>query len=140
MACIRRICHRLVGLARRAGALAASAAAVPTVAATVPPGWNHHPPMPLEYIFGPVVKVPGRTVVVGGMPGWHIALIAAVAAVLAAVLAVLADRAWAERRHQMADPGLSHDRGTTAPAAAHPPRPARGRRPDPMPVASNWTI
>ena len=140
MACIRRICHRLVGLARRAGALAASAAAVPTVAATVPPGWNHHPPMPLEYIFGPVVKVPGRTVVVGGMPGWHIALIAAVAAVLAAVLAVLADRAWAERRHQMADPGLSHDRGTTTPAAAHPPRPARGRRPDPMPVAPNWTI
>jgi len=112
MACIRRICHRLVGLARRAGALAASAAAVPTVAATVPPGWNHHPPMPLEYIFGPVVKVPGRTVVVGGMPGWHIALIAAVAAVLAAVLAVLADRAWAERRHQMADPGpRSLDRG-----------------------------
>jgi len=112
MARIRRICHRLVGLARRAGALAASAAAVPTVAATVPPGWNHHPPMPLEYIFGPVVKVPGRTVVVGGMPGWHIALIAAVAAVLAAVLAVLADRAWAERRHQMADPGpRSLDRG-----------------------------
>jgi hypothetical protein len=33
-----------------------------------------------------------RTVVVGGMPGWQIALIAAGAALLAATLAVLADR------------------------------------------------
>ena len=103
---IRCICRCLAGLARRAGALAASVAAVPAVAATappLPPGWNHRPPMPLEYIFGPVVKIPGRTVVTGGMPGWHIALIAAAAAVLAAVLAVIADRAWAERRHQIAD-------------------------------------
>jgi hypothetical protein len=38
------------------------------------------------------------------MPGWRIALIATVAALLAAVLAVLADRAWEERRHQIADP------------------------------------
>jgi hypothetical protein len=103
---IRRICCSLAGLPRRAGALAASAAAVPAVAATappLPPGWNHRPPMPLEYVFGPVVKVPGRTVVIGGMPGWQIALIAAGAALLAAVLAVIADRAWAARRHQMAD-------------------------------------
>ena len=103
---IRRICHRLAGLPRRVGALAASAAAVPAVAATAqrpPPGWNHRPPMPLEYIFGPVVKVPGRTVVTGGMPGWQIALIATAAALLAAVLAVIADRAWAARRHQIAD-------------------------------------
>jgi hypothetical protein len=39
-----------------------------------------------------------RTVVVGGMPGWQIALIAAGAALLAAGLAVLADRARAARR------------------------------------------
>ena len=103
---IRRICHCLAGLARRAGALAAPAAAVPAVAATtppLPPGWNYRPPMPIEYIFGPMVKVPGRTVVIGGMPGWQIALIAAAAALLAAVLAVIADRAWEERQHQMAD-------------------------------------
>jgi hypothetical protein len=103
---IRRICCSLAGLPRRAGALVASAAAAPAVLATVPPlppGWNHRPPMPLEYIFGPVVKVPGRTVITGGMPGWEIALIAAGAALLAAVLAVIADREWAERRHQMAD-------------------------------------
>ena len=36
-----------------------------------------------------------RTVVVGGMPGWQIALIAAGAALLAAAPAVLADRVWA---------------------------------------------
>ena len=39
-----------------------------------------------------------RTVVVGGMPGWQIALIAAGAALLAATLAVLADRARAAHR------------------------------------------
>jgi hypothetical protein len=39
-----------------------------------------------------------RTVVVGGMPGWQIALIAVVAARVAAVAAVLADRSRAARR------------------------------------------
>jgi hypothetical protein len=51
---IRRICRALTGLPRRAAALAASAAAAPAVAATappLPPGWNHRPPMPLEYII-----------------------------------------------------------------------------------------
>ena len=40
-----------------------------------------------------------RTVVVGGMPGWQIALMAAGTAVLAAILAVAAERARAARRH-----------------------------------------
>jgi hypothetical protein len=40
-----------------------------------------------------------HTVVVGGMPGWQIALIAAAAA----VVAVLADRAWAGRRTRPGD-------------------------------------
>ena len=39
-----------------------------------------------------------HTVVVGGMPGWQIALIAVVAALLAATVAVLADRARSARR------------------------------------------
>jgi hypothetical protein len=39
-----------------------------------------------------------RTIVVGGMPGWQIALIAVGAALLAAALAVLADRVLAARR------------------------------------------
>jgi hypothetical protein len=43
-----------------------------------------------------------HTVVVGGMPGWQIALIAVVAAVLAATLAVLVDRARTARRKAIA--------------------------------------
>jgi hypothetical protein len=38
-----------------------------------------------------------HTVVLGGMPGWQIALIAAGTALLAAALAVLADRARASK-------------------------------------------
>jgi hypothetical protein len=45
---------------------------------------------------GTVYRV--HTVVVGGMPGWQIALIAVVAALLATTAAVLAYRAWAARR------------------------------------------
>ena len=43
-------------------------------------------------------QVQYRTIVVGGMPGWQIALIAVGAALLAAAVAVLADRARAARR------------------------------------------
>jgi len=39
-----------------------------------------------------------RTLVVGGMPGWQIALIAAGAALLAAAVSVLANWAWSTRR------------------------------------------
>jgi hypothetical protein len=42
-----------------------------------------------------------HTVIVGGTPGWQIALIAAAAAAVAAA-AVLLDRALATRRHQPA--------------------------------------
>ena len=45
-----------------------------------------------------------RTVVVGGMPGWQIALIAAGAALLAAALAVLADRNWKAHRKTIPSP------------------------------------
>ena len=63
-----------------------------------PPGSNKHPPLPPGHVVGPVYKVPVRTVVVGGMPGWQIALIAIGAALLAATAAVLAYRAWTTRR------------------------------------------
>ena len=98
---IRRICQCLAGLARRSGAVAASAMAVPAIVASVPPlppGWNHRPPMPLEYVYGPVVKGPGHTIVSGGMPGWQIILIAAGAALVAATVAVLLDRARMARK------------------------------------------
>jgi hypothetical protein len=64
-----------------------------------PPGWNEHPHLPPGGDWtGPVYKVPVHTVVIGGMPGWQIALIAAAAALVAAAAAVLVDRAWAARR------------------------------------------
>ncbi len=74
-------------------AMAAFAVAAPASFAVIPgPGGNNTPPPP------PVV----HTVVVGGMPGWQIALIAIAAAVaaaiVAAVAAVLAQRARAARR------------------------------------------
>jgi hypothetical protein len=46
----------------------------------------------------PAIHIVTRTVVVGGMPGWQIALIAAGAALLAAALAMLADRVRAAHR------------------------------------------
>ena len=45
---------------------------------------------------------PVQTVIVGGMPGWQIALIAVAAAIVAAAIVVLLDRARATRRHQAA--------------------------------------
>jgi hypothetical protein len=45
-----------------------------------------------------------RTVVVGGMPGWQIALIAIVAALVAAVAAVLFERARSTRRRLVSTP------------------------------------
>jgi hypothetical protein len=85
---IRRVAGALAGLA---GALLALAATVPAAFASgrpLPPGINKHPPLPVQV----------HTVVVGGTPGWQIALIAAGAALLAATVAILADRARASRR------------------------------------------
>jgi hypothetical protein len=65
-----------------------------------PPGWNKDPPLPPGHFTGPVhaATVPARTVIIGGMPGWQIALIAVAAASLGAMVAVLVDRARAARR------------------------------------------
>jgi len=92
---IRRIVAVLAGLI--AGLVACGA--TPAFARVVPPpsvpiitgGLAPAPPVP------PVTTVT-RTVLVGGMPGWQIALIAAGAALLAAAVAVLAYRALATRR------------------------------------------
>jgi hypothetical protein len=68
-----------------------------------PPGGNKHPPLPLGHVTGPVLGANRagsppvshvHTIVVGGMPGWQIALIAIGTALLAATAAVLAYRAW----------------------------------------------
>jgi len=102
-------------LAALAGALLAFAAAAPAAFASLPPGhggptaitplprppgWNKHPPLPPGHFTGPVhsATVPAHTVIIGGMPGWQIALIAIAAALVAATVAVLVDRAWTTRR------------------------------------------
>lgn len=83
---IRRLAGVLVGLA---GTMLAFSAAAPAAFAreVPPPGGVGTVPAP------PVV----HTVVVGGMPGWQIALIAAGAALVAATAAVLFERARAGR-------------------------------------------
>jgi hypothetical protein len=57
-------------------------------------------------IYDPVQTSPAAPVVnvVGGMPGWQIALIATGAAFVAALVAVLAYRAWTARRQPLAAP------------------------------------
>ena len=99
---IRRLTAALAGLA---GALLAFAAAAPAALASgpgPPPIREKHPPPPYGHWTEPVLG-PNRagyppishvrTVVIGGMPGWQIALIAIGAALLAATVAVLLDRA-----------------------------------------------
>ena len=90
---IRRLGVALAAPAGLAGAQLTFAAVAPAALARPfpprPPGWNKHPPPPGAGI---------HIVVVGGMPGWQIALIAIGAALLAATAAVLADRAWTTRR------------------------------------------
>jgi hypothetical protein len=88
---------------RAAPGPAASSRPLPPDAWPQPPGWFRHPHLPPGHIHQPVhlpqASVPVHAVVIGGMPGWQITLIAATAALLAAALAVLLDRAWAARRH-----------------------------------------
>jgi hypothetical protein len=85
---IRRVAGALAVLA---GALLASAAVPAAFATRVPPPGV--PPGP------PPALLPVHTLVVGGMPGWQITLIAVGAAVFAAAVAVTLDRARAARRH-----------------------------------------
>jgi hypothetical protein len=88
---IRRTAAILGGLAAALVAFGGT----PAFARLLPPGPGGpvHPLVPPA----PAPAVP-HTVVVGGMPGWQIALIAVGAALLAATVAVLADRARAARR------------------------------------------
>jgi hypothetical protein len=87
---IRRFGAALAGLA---GALV-TFGATPAFATRVPP-----PGGPAGTVQPPP---PVHTIVVGGMPGWQIAVIAVVAALLAATVAVLVDRARTARRKAIA--------------------------------------
>jgi hypothetical protein len=86
---IRRATAVLTGLALTLLGLAFAPAAFASV---VPAGGS-------DGITAPAaVPAATRVVVVGGMPGWQIALIAAGTALFAAALAVLADRARTAHR------------------------------------------
>ena len=85
---VRRI---LAALAALAGALLAFTASSPAaLAIRVPPPGEASGPLP--------IPPPVHTVVVGGMPGWQITLIAAGAALATAALAVLLDRTRMARK------------------------------------------
>jgi hypothetical protein len=99
---IRHIRHLAGVLAGLACAWLGPAVAAPAAFAEGPPI-----PGPAGYITPgsagyitpqPEPPVQVHTVVVGGMPGWQIALIAIGAALFAATAAVLVDRVWASRR------------------------------------------
>jgi len=101
---VRRVAGVLAGLACAWLGLAMAAPAAfavthptPGPAGYITPGAPGFPVPP-----GPPPAVQVHTVVVGGMPGWQIALIAIGAALFAAIAAVLADRAWAARRRPAA--------------------------------------
>ena len=90
---IRRFATALAGLA---GALVAFGATPAFAMHEPPPGSGSG--VTTSPVGATTTPVEVHTVVVGGMPGWQIALIAVVAAVLAATLAVLVDRARTARR------------------------------------------
>jgi len=93
-----RIRRLTAALAALAGTLLAFATAAPAAFASphppphLPPGHIHQP------VHQPPVPAPAHTVIIGGMPGWQIALIAAAAALAAATVAILVDRAWTARK------------------------------------------
>ena len=93
---IRRLAAVLAGLA---GALLAFAGTAPVALARLAPPRHKYAPLPYGHWTGAGYRPPVRTVVIGGMPGWQIALIAIGAALLAATAAVVMYRAWATRRN-----------------------------------------
>jgi hypothetical protein len=106
--------NRIHRIGRRAGVLAgvllASAAAAPAALAVnrpVPDGGR---------LYGVTPPGPASvTVVVGGMPGWQITLIALGAALLAATVAVFVDRAQAARRTTITTAACAVHADDTAP-------------------------
>ena len=94
--------NRIQHIRRVAGVLAGLACAVLGLAAGAPAAFamapNPGPGGPAGVTTPPPVPAVTHTVVVGGMPGWQITLIAAGAALLAATVAVLLDRARAGHR------------------------------------------
>jgi hypothetical protein len=89
---VRRVAGVLAGLS---GTVLACTSALPAAAAyrVPPPGSQIRPVHPPAQV---------HTIILGGMPGWQITLIAAGAAVLAAAAALILDRTRTARQHQTA--------------------------------------
>jgi hypothetical protein len=87
--------NRIPRVRRATAALTGLALAVLGLAAVAPAAFARVVPATGSGGVAAPAAVPAvtRVVVVGGMPGWQIALIAAGTALIAAALAVLADRA-----------------------------------------------
>ena len=92
--------NRIPRIRRATAAAFALALAVLGLAAAGPAAFARVVPAGESGGIGAPAAIPAvtRVVVVGGMPGWQIALIAAGAALIAAALAVLADRVRAAHR------------------------------------------
>jgi Zn-dependent protease with chaperone function len=92
---VSRRSRRIAGLLTALGAVLVTFASTGTaaMATTMPSGGAVYEPYP-----------PPSVVVVGGMPGWQIALIAVGAALVAGAVAVLAYRAWTARRQPLTAP------------------------------------
>ena len=97
---LKRIRGFAAALAGLAGALVAFGATPAFAMHVPPPGSGSGVTTSPVGTTTPPVEV--HTVVVGGMPGWQIALIAVVTALIAAAVAVLADRARTARRKAIA--------------------------------------
>jgi hypothetical protein len=107
--------RRVAGLLTALGAVlvtfaSTATAALATVNVPLPDGLQPRgtgvPLLNKGGIYAPAPNSPAAPVVtvVGGMPGWQIALIAVGAALVAAVVAVLAYRAWTARHQPLAAP------------------------------------
>jgi hypothetical protein len=87
--------HRIRAIGRLTALLTGLATAL--LAATAIPAFAQHLP-PDAGTPAPAAQLPVHTVVVGGMAGWQIAMIAIGAAVTAAVAAVILDRTRVARQ------------------------------------------
>jgi hypothetical protein len=92
--------HPLRPARRLACALAVLAGTLLVTATAAPAAFAR--PIPPAVGGGTVSPPAVRTIVVGGMPGWQITVIALAAAAAAAAIAVILDRALAARRHHPA--------------------------------------
>ena len=97
------VMNRISAIRRLAVMLAGLASALLASTAMSPAAFAVHVPPPGGYDRTVQAPPEVHTIVIGGMPGWQIAVIAIAAALFGAGLAVLADRIHAARHRVGAD-------------------------------------